>query len=206
MNNSQKRYRCKDCRSINTHVESRTYNGEAEDWVVCKDCEMMYLLKYADEDDGVTLGERIKDARKKKGLTQDDLAKMLGITFAMIGQYERGERNPKRETLQRIADALGVNIGELFGQSDKCNYGAVLRNAIETYGEESQIDMMIEECSELIRALCKWKRYRDAARDLVEEEMADVKIMLQQMEMIFGNIDDHVDAKIVRLEKRLAEE
>lgn len=34
----------------------------------------------------------------------------------------------------------------------------ILKDAITTYGEDKQIDMMIEECSELIQALCKYKR------------------------------------------------
>lgn len=62
----------------------------------------------------MTVGERIRKARKAKGLTQEELAKSLGVSFAMIGQYERGERNPKLDTLQRIADALDVNVGLLL--------------------------------------------------------------------------------------------
>lgn len=65
----------------------------------------------------MTIGERIKEARKSKGLTQEDLAKLLGVTFAMIGQYERGERNPKMETLQKIALALDVTVASLQGKN-----------------------------------------------------------------------------------------
>ena len=72
------------------------------------------VVVYYNRGDFVTVGERIKKARKAKGLTQEELAKSLGVSFAMIGQYERGERNPKYETLQRIADALNVNIGVLL--------------------------------------------------------------------------------------------
>lgn len=66
----------------------------------------------------MTVGDRIRKARKAKGYTQEELAKLLGVSFAMIGQYERGERNPKIETLQRIADALGVGIGVLMYGTD----------------------------------------------------------------------------------------
>ncbi|MBR7187790.1 MAG: hypothetical protein IKD53_04480 [Clostridia bacterium] len=58
----------------------------------------------------------------------------------------------------------------------------ILRGAIEKYGKEPQRDKAIEELSELIRALA---RCDDAEN--VAEEMADVRIMLDQLELIFGN-------------------
>jgi predicted RNA-binding protein with PIN domain len=81
----------------------------------------------------------------------------------------------------------------------------ILRRAIIIYGEESQIDMMIEECSEIIKALCKYKRYGETSgiMDMVREEAADTKIMLRQMEIIFGSVDEFVDNKIERLKKSL---
>ena len=56
----------------------------------------------------MTIGQRIKDARKKAGMTQAELASKLDIPPQSIGQWERGERRPKLETLDRIAAALGV--------------------------------------------------------------------------------------------------
>ena len=43
-------------------------------------------------------------------ISQKDLAAKIGVSFAQISQYERGDRNPKIETLMRIADALGLDI------------------------------------------------------------------------------------------------
>lgn len=40
----------------------------------------------------------------------------MGVTQATIGQYERGQRNPKLETLQRFAAALDVDIGVLLNK------------------------------------------------------------------------------------------
>lgn len=61
----------------------------------------------------ITTGERIKQARKAAGLTQAELATILGVKYQMIGQYENGKRNPKKETIQKIADALGVDYQAL---------------------------------------------------------------------------------------------
>ena len=50
----------------------------------------------------------MRSERKKAGLTQTQLAKILGVTQSLIGQYERGELNPKYETIKKICSALGV--------------------------------------------------------------------------------------------------
>ncbi len=61
------------------------------------------------------IGLRLKTVRKEAGLTQQQLAKRLGIPYQSIGQWERGIRNPKIETLQAIADAIGVSLDYLLG-------------------------------------------------------------------------------------------
>lgn len=63
----------------------------------------------------MTVGERIKEARKKANMTQNELAQKMGIPFQSISQWERDLRKPKYETLARIATALGCNISDLTG-------------------------------------------------------------------------------------------
>ena len=55
-------------------------------------------------------GKDIKLIRQQKGMTQAQLAAAVGTTSQNISQYERGVRNPKIETLQRIATALGEDV------------------------------------------------------------------------------------------------
>ena len=66
----------------------------------------------------MTTGEKIKTIRKKRGLTQRELAEKLGTTPQNLAQYENNKRNPKYWTLQNIAEALQVNIKELLPDSD----------------------------------------------------------------------------------------
>lgn len=61
----------------------------------------------------MTTGERIKRSRKAIKMTQKQLGLLCGIDEANIRKYESGRQNPKFETLQKIADALGVGIDEL---------------------------------------------------------------------------------------------
>jgi transcriptional regulator with XRE-family HTH domain len=61
-------------------------------------------------DDSGGIGEKIKAVRLQKGVSQAALAKCLGVSTAMICQYEVGKRKPKVETLSKIAGALGVDL------------------------------------------------------------------------------------------------
>ena len=91
----------------------------------------------------------------------------------------------------------------------------VLKQIIAKFGEDQQIEMIIEECSELIQALQKLKRAKTnhaGESDLIEKrlhevrsEVADVKIMIGQAVMIFGRneIDDIIDAKLERIKVKL---
>lgn len=77
--------------------------------------------------------------------------------------------------------------------------------AVEKFGPESQINMAIEECAELINALCKLRRDRVGTIDVVTE-IADVQIMCEQLAYMFGEqtVSDERKRKIERLQKRLA--
>jgi transcriptional regulator with XRE-family HTH domain len=61
----------------------------------------------------MTIGEKIRNARKKLKLTQKELGEILNTSQQMIAQYENGDRKPKIETLRCIANALGVPLHEL---------------------------------------------------------------------------------------------
>lgn len=84
----------------------------------------------------------------------------------------------------------------------------ILEKAIEVYGKDMQLNVAIEEFSELIKEICKHKRGEDN-RDSIIEEMADCHIMLMQLEIIFGICFDDINPtmmeKLYRLEKRLEE-
>lgn len=56
---------------------------------------------------------RIKDLRAEKGISQNELAKALGLTQQAISAYENGLREPDLETLQKIADFFNVSVDYL---------------------------------------------------------------------------------------------
>ena len=60
------------------------------------------------------IGANIRRARVRRKLTQDDLAQTVHTTRQTISNYETGRSRPDVETLQRLADALGVELTELL--------------------------------------------------------------------------------------------
>ena len=62
----------------------------------------------------MTLGNRIKQARKKAGITQKELARKLNIAEITVRQYENDKRQPRLEFLENIADALNVDVWNLY--------------------------------------------------------------------------------------------
>ena len=70
----------------------------------------------------MTTGELIREARKKKGLTQRELGELLGMSDVGVAQWEKGLRNPRLETRQRIAKALDIDVTALMSDSEKEDY------------------------------------------------------------------------------------
>jgi len=58
-------------------------------------------------------GQRIRQARQAAGLRQAEVGRRMGVTAVAICQYERGHKNPKLETIRRIAHALECPVSEL---------------------------------------------------------------------------------------------
>ncbi len=61
-------------------------------------------------------GQRLKEARKKANLTQEQLANMLGIKAAEISQYESNKRTPRWPVFRKILDILNISADEVLGR------------------------------------------------------------------------------------------
>ncbi|HYA79240.1 MAG TPA: helix-turn-helix transcriptional regulator, partial [Candidatus Nitrosopolaris sp.] len=59
------------------------------------------------------LGDRIREARKTKGLSQEDLALKANTDPSYVGGVERGQRNPSFKKLCALAKTLGRDVGSL---------------------------------------------------------------------------------------------
>lgn len=59
------------------------------------------------------LGRAVRDIRAERGMSQDALARRIGVHRTYLGGIERGERNVSYENLLRVAEALAVPLSEL---------------------------------------------------------------------------------------------
>lgn len=62
----------------------------------------------------MTIGERIKEIRQEKNMTQKELGEKCGLADSAIRRYELGKANPKKETIQKIANALNIDPFSLY--------------------------------------------------------------------------------------------
>ena len=79
----------------------------------------------------------------------------------------------------------------------------VLADAITRYGEGHQMVVAMEELAELVQAICKHLR---GEPDNIPEEIADVRIVLAQLEMMLEcteEVQDWMERKVDRLERRI---
>ena len=59
-------------------------------------------------------GRKVRDERKKKGISQEELAIKANLHRTYVGMVERGERNITLINIKKIADALNLELRELF--------------------------------------------------------------------------------------------
>ena len=63
----------------------------------------------------MNIGDKIREARLSKGMTQEELGKVIGVQKSAIAKYEKGRVvNIKRSILKQLSDTLGISPSELI--------------------------------------------------------------------------------------------
>ncbi|WP_092679348.1 helix-turn-helix domain-containing protein [Albimonas donghaensis] len=81
---------------------------------------------------------RVRDIRRAAGMTQEQLAAAAGITQSMVSHIERGRDRPGLETLELLAKALSVEVGDLFERSDADVIGMEILQIAKGLSEEDR--------------------------------------------------------------------
>lgn len=68
--------------------------------------------------DAKDLGRRMAEQRRKLGLTQEDVGKLVGLSYQQISSYERGHRRPPRDRIPKLAEVLQMSIEDFFHLDD----------------------------------------------------------------------------------------
>ena len=103
------------------------------------------------------IGQKIKEARNIKGLTQQELGDLVGVQKSAIAKYESGRVvNIKRSTLQKIASALDLRPSELVFENspkDTANFHAMILSDFELMDSLKEYYKLSEDNKRVIRDL-----------------------------------------------------
>ncbi|KST89513.1 helix-turn-helix domain-containing protein [Lactococcus cremoris] len=97
------------------------------------------------------VGSKIKDYRKYFGLSQEELAKKIGVGKTTISNYEVGIRSPKKPQLIKLSEVFDVAIDDFFPQTDstRINVSSILSeiNKISSQLEEPRQKIVLDTAS-----------------------------------------------------------
>ena len=107
------------------------------------------------------IGQNIEKARKESGLTQDELARDVGVTPGSLGHWEKGIRACKPIYLSKIAEITGKPIGWFFGEIANFNQDGEnsIKNILDTIKEDQK------EMKHLIREINRKLQEPDVKND-----------------------------------------
>jgi len=98
------------------------------------------------------LGKRILECRKRKNLSQTDLANLAGISYAQIGRYETKGTQPPAEVLRKIADALDTTVDYLINGATDEKAKTTLKDS-ELLQQFKAIEQMSEDDKQVVKKL-----------------------------------------------------
>ncbi len=149
----------------------------------------------------MTIGKRIKRLREKKGLTQAEFGKLLGLTDKAVSTWENDIKVPRMATLQRIADLFCISTAYLVGEPEEKKAGGALKipvmgnvaagtpiTAVQEYIDLADSDTW-EEIPEALARTGKFFALRING-DSMEPKMSrgDIVIVRQQSDINSGEI------------------
>ena len=116
----------------------------------------------------VKIADRIKQLRKKKGVSQSQLAEAIGVKNNTVSTWERGTRKPDFDALQLLSNYFEVSFEYLLGNSDKKDARSKPSpKELDSYALSAIADE-IKESTELL------SRLSDKSRKIVEELIASI--------------------------------
>lgn len=134
-----------------------------------------------------------------------------------LAKYENYEMTPEQvvelsdlhfKKMMEIADLKKLFVQRIRRDEER---DEVFKQCLHIYGDDPQIDMMLKEMSELSKALLKNKPFGGSdpkGWDNIIDELADVRIMVRQMEILFqceNEVESRIDYKVQRQARRLKE-
>ena len=114
------------------------------------------------------IGQRIRNYRTQKGLSQEKLAELAGCHPTYIGQLERGEKNATLESVEKITSAMDVSLSQLFDKLGESGNDSIASKcydlvASKTEAEQAQLYKMLLEMDKYRNQYTAWCRPKKTA-------------------------------------------
>lgn len=122
-----------------------------------------------------SFADLLKNLRIQRGMSQADLARLLGLARTTVSSYENGTRNPDRETLVRIASCFQVSLDYLLGTDTLIldsfsEYSTVLKEINTLLNSAPITSDKKKEIINEVRDYFRWKIEQARQNPLSEEE------------------------------------
>ncbi len=102
------------------------------------------------------IGQRVRNFRTEKGLSQEKLAEMSGCHPTYIGQVERGEKNATLESIEKITSAMGVPLSKLFEKMGEDDSGSIPIKCYDLVASKSKAEQ-----EHLYKMLVEMDKYKN---------------------------------------------
>lgn len=135
------------------------------------------------------VGSKIKDYRKSFGLSQEELAKKIGVGKTTISNYEVGIRSPKKPQMIKLSEVFDIAIDDFFPQTDSTRI-----NLSTTLSEINKISSQLEESRQKIVL-------DTASSQLEEQKKENAKVVSIKNEQEKFDLADLVDDNKVDWDK-----
>ena len=135
-----------------------------------------------------TTAERIKQLRKKKGISQSELAELIGVKNNTVSTWERGTRKPDFEALNLLSNYFEVSFEYILGSSDKeearvkptqdeLDELALSALADELYDHVKKYSMLSNKSQKMIDALINATYQMEKSEGELKGESFDITIV-----------------------------
>ena len=135
-----------------------------------------------------TTAERIKQLRKKKGISQSELAELIGVKNNTVSTWERGTRKPDFEALNLLSNYVEVSFEYILGSSDKeearvkptqdeLDELALSALADELYDHVKKYSMLSNKSQKMIDALISATYQMEKSEGELKGELFDITIV-----------------------------
>lgn len=165
--------------------------------------------------DYIKTQQRIKELRKEKGWTQENLGQMIGVKGSAVAKYENGRvKNIKREVLQKISNVFSVQVSYILGESDfkteeeefshvfdstypiiEANYDLTLKEyylpGLRDFQNEVVNTLLVDLSSNLVYSLPLAEEDREAAYRILFKKIKEHIILFSIANPIY---DDRLDS------------